>query len=125
MSTTLLAASALADATNHPYVLAGDVIDWGNEKGIDVGNLFRGLTITISIGFVIWQAIKSHGAMSRVITSGIAAGAFIWMVFNVNTVKDMFGSEVTAAPAAVQVEPLPGPPAGTTPDRLTVTGLPT
>lgn len=80
---------------------SGDgLIDWGNTKVNEVGTLFRGLSIVVGIGFVIFQAISSRGAMARVIIAGLAAAVFIWIVFNVTELRDRVGDEVNSAPAA-------------------------
>lgn len=99
MSTTLLAATTLADASTTPLA-AGGFIDWGNEKAGQVGSLFRVLASVIAVGFVIWQGVKSHGAMARIIMAGLAAGVFVYLVFNVTSIRDRVGTEIDGMPTS-------------------------
>lgn len=91
--------------TLHTLVLPLDgtgIIDWLTSKNTSIQVLFRGISITIGIGFVIWQGIKSQGAMSRIIIAGIAAGIFIYIVFQITDIKDRVKTEVgTERPAIV------------------------
>jgi hypothetical protein len=78
---------------------AGDgLIDWGNTKVDELKGLFRGFAIVAGVGFVIFQAIVSRGAMARVIISGLAAAVFIWIVYNVTDLRDRVDEEVNGQP---------------------------
>lgn len=90
--------------------LAGDgIIDFTNDKVNEVGQLFRTGSIVIALGFVIFQAIASRGAMARIVISGVAAAMFVWIVFNVTDLRDRVDNEMNAAPTigtAVDETPL-------------------
>lgn len=73
------------------------ILDWINAKSSELQTVGRGLAVTFGIVFVLYQAIVSRGAMARVIIAGIAAGIFIWIVWNVTALKDRVGQEVNAA----------------------------
>jgi len=75
------------------------ILDWINAKSSELQTVGRGLAVTFGIVFVIYQAIVSRGAMARVIIAGIAAGIFIWIVWNVTALKDRVGQEVNATRA--------------------------
>ena len=85
-----------------PQAAGGGIIDWLTGKNAAVQTLSRAFSITAGIIFVIYQAIVSRGAMARVIIAGIAAGIFIWIVFNVTDLKTRVNNEVNAiqAPAS-------------------------
>lgn len=76
---------------------AGGILDWVDAKSAQAQTTFRGLSILLSIIFIIWQAVASKMAMARVIISGLAAGVFIWIVWNVTTLQERVGNEVNAA----------------------------
>jgi hypothetical protein len=76
------------------------LIDWGNTKVNELGGLLRAFSVVAGIGFVIFQAIVSRGAMARIIISGLAAAVFIWIVWNVTDLSDRVSNEVNSAPAA-------------------------
>lgn len=94
--------SALMFITDATHVLAaagGDgILDWSNGKIGEAGGLMRGLSVVVGIGFVIFQAIASRGAMARIIMSGLAAAVFIWIVFNVTSLRDRVDNEINSAP---------------------------
>jgi len=60
---------------------------------------------------VIYQAIVSRGAMARVIIAGIAAGIFIWIVFNVTDLQTRVNNEVNAIQAPAGYSQLAEPSA--------------
>jgi hypothetical protein len=81
------------------------ILDWGNGKITEAGGLLRGLSVVVGIGFVIWQAIASRGAMARIVMSGLAAAVFIWIVFNVTALRDRVDNEVNSSPTLGQHHP--------------------
>lgn len=105
--------SILATTSPDVWILAqDDVLGWLSQKTSELGTLFRSFSVIAGIGFVIFQAIRSGGAMARIVISGIAAGIFIWIVFNVTELRDRVGNEVNSAPTVVLEQP-PPPPATT------------
>lgn len=88
-----------------PLAADGGILDWLNAKNTSTQQLFRGLSYTVGIGFVILVAIKARGAMAAIITSGIAAAIFIWIVNNVTDVSDRVDSEINGhgVPTVVEV----------------------
>lgn len=81
------------------------VIDWLTNKLADLQALFRTLSVVGGMGFVIWQGIQSRGAMARIIIAGIAAGVFIWIVWNVTNLQARVGNEVNASSSYSQLVP--------------------
>ena len=79
-------------------VLAGTgFFDTATEKIGDLGTLFRALSAVAGMGFVVFQAISSRGAIARILISGLAAGLFVWIVFNVTDLQNRVDDEVNAA----------------------------
>lgn len=82
-------------------VLAADgILDTISEKATEAQGVLRVIASVASIGFVIYQAISSRGAMARILVSGLAAGVFVWIVFNVTELSDRVDNEVNAAGVA-------------------------
>ncbi len=93
----------VTDAAQLIVAAGGDgILDWGNGKIGETGGVLRGLSVVVGIGFVIFQAIASRGAMARIIMSGLAAAVFIWIVFNVTDLRDRVDNEINSGPAVTQ-----------------------
>ena len=101
MSTLLTLTTAVSA---DPMVVAAGgagLLDWLTNKLTDLQGVFRLLSVVGGMGFVIWQGISSRGAMARIIISGIAAGIFIWIVWNVTALQTRVNNEVNAVRAPV------------------------
>lgn len=90
------------------------VLDWITKKNVQTQSVLMAVAITIGIIFVIWQALLSRGAMARIIIAALAAGIFVWAVWNITSLKNMVGGEFTASisltPVHASSAPLtPGP----------------
>lgn len=96
-------AHQISAAAPAPSGSSGGILDWGNGKVAQLATFFRGFSIVGGIGFVIYQALASRGAFSRIIISGLAAAVFIWIVWNVTDLRDRVGKELQTAPAHVWV----------------------
>lgn len=92
-----------------------DLIGLAGEKINALGLLFRSGSVVAAIAFVIINAIRSNGAIARIVISGLAAGVFVWIIFNVTTIKDHVGNEVNSAPAVQTSTPSSTPSSGTSP----------
>ena len=96
MSTVLSLAQHWATA---PTPIAADgILDWIDAKNTQAISMLRAVAVTLGILFVIWQALASRGAMARVIVAGLAAGVFVWVVFNVTALRDRVDDEVNSQP---------------------------
>lgn len=101
MSTLLTLTTAVSA---DPMVVAAGgtgLLDWLTNKLTDLQGVFRLLSVVGGMGFVIWQGISSRGAMARIIIAGIAAGVFIWIVWNVTALQNRVNNEVNADRAPV------------------------
>lgn len=97
----------LHNATSVTAVLAaGGILDTANGRLVALMGVLRVLASVCSVGFVIFQAISSRGAIARIMISGLAAGVFVWIVFNVTDLSDRVDSEINAArPAPAATAP--------------------
>lgn len=102
MSLSLALATTLSSTEPGAVLAAGEgILDWSNSKLASVEATFRILSGVAGVGFVIWQAFQSRGAMARIIISGLAAGVFVWIVFNVTDLQDRVDSEINAGGVTV------------------------
>lgn len=93
----------VAAATLIPMDSTG-ILDLLSSKNSAVQTFLRGLAVTLGIIFVIYQAVVSRGALARIIISGLAAALFIWIVFNVTSLRTRVDNEVNAdGPPTVQL----------------------
>lgn len=76
------------------------LLDWLTGKLTELQSTFRLLSVVGGMGFVIWQAISSRGAMARIIVSGLAAALFVWIVWNITSLQDRVDHEVKASSGA-------------------------
>lgn len=76
------------------------LLDWLTGKLTELQSTFRLLSVVGGMGFVIWQAISSRGAMARIIVSGLAAALFVWIVWNITNLQDRVDHEVKASSGA-------------------------
>ena len=101
-------------------------LDLISSKNTAFQVVLRGVAVTIGILFVVWQGVSSRGAMARIIVAALAAGVFVWAVFNITAIKDRVGNEVDASGPVngqlVELVHLPPPTPGLrllgTPDAL-------
>lgn len=94
--------STTAQLVHEASVLAAEndgLIDLLSAKVEEVRGLLRLFGAVAGMGFVIWQALASRGALARIIVSGLAAGCFVWIVWNVTELEDRVDNEVNSAPA--------------------------
>ncbi|GAB4590083.1 hypothetical protein [Nocardia sp. IFM 10818] len=83
--------------------LAEGVLPWFNRKGAEAQESMRIAATLVAIGFMIFTAVKSRGAMSAILVSGLVAGIFLFLVWNITAVRDKVGDEVGTAAVATTV----------------------
>lgn len=86
----------LLPAAVAPVTGDGGWFDWAETLNSDTQNLLKGVAITLGIVFVIIAGVKSHGSMARIIIAAFAAGIFVWVVWNITSVKDKVGNDINA-----------------------------
>lgn len=115
---------ALAHHTAHTAtLLAGTgILDTANTKAAAIQVTLRAGAGVGALFFVIKNAISSGGAIARIVVAGLAAGVFMWIVFNVTDLQNRVGTEVTGAGAVAPHQVLRQPVALHTPVVLSRTG---
>lgn len=81
----------------------GGILDWANNELSQFGAVIRAASFVLGAVFVVWQAVKSQMAMARIVVSGLAAGIFVWIVWNVDALQSRVDTEINSAPVAEQV----------------------
>jgi hypothetical protein len=81
------------------HVASGGIIDLLSNKATALNGLFRLVSVVFGAGFVMWHGVVSRGAVARILIAGVAAGFFVWLVWNVTDVKNRVQNEVNSAPA--------------------------
>jgi len=93
-------------ASPDTVVLADGLLGTINVKSEEAKETIRIVSGLVALAFLVYQAAASRMAMGRIIVSALAAGVFLWVVFNVTEVKDKVGEDLQAMPAPSVVVPL-------------------
>ncbi len=109
-STATLAADAVITASQQ--IQAAGLIDWVSDKSADAAAAIKVFAALAAIIFVIIQAFMSRGNISRIIVSGLAAGAFYFITTNITTLAGKVEEEVDSR--GTEVHQLVVPPSGLT-----------
>ncbi|TDD95174.1 hypothetical protein [Jiangella asiatica] len=78
-----------ADAT-----VADGLLDWASQTAIDLQPVLQTVAITVAILFVIYKAVQSKFSLGTIVVSALAAGIFVWLVFNVIDLSDTIGEDL-------------------------------
>ncbi len=95
---------AAADSVN--AVLAVGIVEKANQFISDGTELLKGAAGALALYFLIKNLVRSFTFVTLIV-SGLLAGLLIWIVGNMNVVKDMTGDEINkpSASATVTVGP--------------------
>lgn len=77
----------------------GGILDWVDNKTSQATVTIRTFSVLLAIIFVIVAAVMSRMSMARVLIAGITAGLFVWIVFNVTSLRDRVDNEINASGA--------------------------
>ena len=80
-------------AAEAPAVRAG-LLDWASQTAVDVRPVLQTVAITVAVLFVVYKAVQSKFSLGTIVVSALAAGVFIWAVFNVTTLRDTIGEDL-------------------------------
>lgn len=94
-------------ASPDTVVLADGLLGTINVKSEEAKETVRIVSGLVAIAFVVFQAAASRMAMGRIIVSALAAGVFMWVVFNVTEVQDRVGEDLQTMPASSVVVTAP------------------
>lgn len=85
-------------ASPDTVVLADGILGTINVKSEEAKNTVRIVSGLVAIAFVVYQAAASRMAIGRIIVASLAAGAFMWVVYNITDVQEKIGEDLQAAP---------------------------
>ena len=101
---TGLTATAPDLATSSVTIQAG-LLDWTTDTASNLQTVLRVVAITVAILFVVFKAVQSKFAIGTIIVSALAAGVFIWIVYNVTALRDTVGEDLPgSAPVSHQID---------------------
>lgn len=101
---TSIAASAPDMADSGGEVIRAGILDWTKGKANELENVLQVVATTVAILFVVYKAVQSKFAIGTIIVSALAAGVFVWIVYNVVDLKDSVGNEMPNQKGAPAVE---------------------
>ncbi len=55
-----------------------------------------GLAITAALIVMLITAVVTRGSIPKILGAGLAAGIFLWIIFNVTQVRDLVGKDLDA-----------------------------
>ncbi|SDT40410.1 hypothetical protein SAMN04515669_3903 [Jiangella sp. DSM 45060] len=70
------------------------ILDWATTTAVDLQPVLRTVAVTVAIVFVIYKAVHSKFSLGTIIVSALAAGIFVWLVFNVDQLSDTIGEDL-------------------------------
>lgn len=73
------------------------LLDFLEDKSDEAMTTARAVALLLALVFFIWQVVASRAALARMIVAGLAAGLFVWLVFNITDVKDRVDEEINSA----------------------------
>lgn len=96
--------STLAAATGDPatMLVAAGILDKANQFVSDGTNLLKGAGALLALYLLLKNVLASFTVV-RLITSGLLAGALVWLVSNLDFVSDKVDEEVNKPSAAAVV----------------------
>ncbi|PSL06961.1 hypothetical protein CLV30_102350 [Haloactinopolyspora alba] len=82
-------------------VVRAGILDWASATAVDLRPVLQTVAITVAVLFVIYKAVQSKFSLGTIVVSALAAGVFVWVVFNVNTLSDTIGEDLPGDSPAV------------------------
>lgn len=73
------------------------IFGWTCSTASSIQGVIRVVAITVAIIFVVYKAVSSKFAIGTIIVSALAAGIFIWIVFNVTALRDQVAPNMPGA----------------------------
>ncbi|SDU32402.1 hypothetical protein [Jiangella alkaliphila] len=97
------------DLASSSITIQAGLLDWTSETATSLRGVLQVVAITVAVLFVVYKAVQSKFAIGTIIVSALAAGVFIWIVFNVTSLDDTVGEDLpgSGAPQSTpsQVDP--------------------
>ncbi|PSL01372.1 hypothetical protein CLV30_114102 [Haloactinopolyspora alba] len=86
-------AAAAPDVAAGTTIQAG-ILDWTSDTATSLRTVLRVVAITVAVLFVVFKAVQSKFAIGTIVVSALAAGVFIWIVYNVTSLRDTVGEDM-------------------------------
>ena len=96
-----------AAAVGLPTAADDGIVGTLTNLNVSIQELVRAVAVTLGIIFIVIAGVASGGRMSRILIAGAAAGFFIWLVFNVTSVKDKVDADINAGGPGAIVQEVP------------------
>lgn len=109
MSLVTSLATAAPDLATATTIQAG-VLDWTSSTASDLREVLRVVAITVAVLFVVFKAVTSKFAVGTIVVSALAAGVFIWIVYNVTALRDTVGEDLPGSAPVVEYVDSPAAP---------------
>ena len=84
-------------------VLAGDIRNWVTNTTDWFSTTLPIVFLTLVLGFGIWLLIVTRGGIRKLVVFAIGAAIVYMLLTNVDSLADMFSTEVVGAPAPTQL----------------------
>lgn len=85
-----------------PIILAGDITDWIDDTTSWAAGTLPVIFLTVVMLFGVWLLIVTRGGIRKLLVFGLGAAAVYMVLTNVDSIADMFGTELKSAPAPGQ-----------------------
>ncbi|PZF82773.1 hypothetical protein [Jiangella anatolica] len=97
--------AAAPDLASSSITIQAGLLDWTTDTASSLQTVLRVVAITVAIVFVVYKAVQSKFAIGTIIVSALAAGVFIWIVYNVTALRDTVGEDLPgSAPVSQHVD---------------------
>ena len=111
MSLVTTLATTAPDLAASTTIQAG-VLDWTENTAEELRTVLRVVAITVAVLFVVFKAVTSKFAVGTIVVSALAAGVFIWIVYNVTALKDTVGEDLPGSAPVGEYMESPAAPLG-------------
>lgn len=76
------------------------LLDWASTTAVDLQPVLQTVAVTVAVVFVIYKAVQSKFSLGTIVVTALAAGLFIWLVFNVDQLSDTIGEDLPGGTSA-------------------------
>lgn len=85
-------------------IQAQGIFDTVQGLSEEASTTLRVVAGVVAVGFFIFVAVAKRFALGAMLVGGLAAGVFMWMVFNVTTVQEKVGEDIDRTQAMIAVD---------------------
>ena len=83
-------------------ILAGDITNWIDDTTAWASGTLPFIFLTVVMLFGVWLLIVTRGGIRMLLVFGLGAAAVYMVLTNVDSIANMFGTELKGAPAPGQ-----------------------